>query len=117
MLAKAWSDLRAILPDYLKARDASGVTDGQTFQISQDLRARLTQCADEIDAAIDVLNHPADGHNAPRKTMGQFAGVSSSLRLLATGFIASRDYDAFLLQKGFGLGFTYGLIWVQEHHK
>ena len=116
-LAKAWNDLQSTLPDYLKARDASGSGDGKSFPIVAELRVRLVTCADMIDAAIDVLNHPASGHNAPRKTIGQFAGVSSSLRNLSNGFIGSRDYDTFMLQKGFGFGFTYCLIWTQEHHK
>ena len=116
-LAKAWNDLQSTLPDYTKIRNASGLSDGQSFQISDDLRLKLADCADVIDAAIDVLNHPSNGHNTPRKTIEQLAGVSGSLRRLSTGFIESRDYDTFMLQKRFGLGFTYALIWTQAHHQ
>ena len=116
-LAKAWYDLQSTLPAYLKARDANGTGDGRSFQIPQDLRLRLSACADAVDAAIDVLNHPANGHNVPRKTIGQFAGISRSLRGLSMGSIGSRDYDTFLLQKAFGFGFTYALIWTQEYHQ
>jgi hypothetical protein len=117
VLARAWQDLRAMLQEYLKVRDASGAKDGQTFPIPQDLRARLVQCADGIDAAVDALSHPSPGHHAPRSTIGQFTGVAHSLRQLSTGYIFTHDYDTFLLQKGFGLGFTYALIWTQEHHQ
>lgn len=39
------------------------------------------------------------------------------LRQFATGQIGSLDCDVFLAEKGFGLGFTYALIWVQSHHQ
>lgn len=116
-LAKAWTDLVIILPDYIKARDFSGAPDGKLFAIPPDVRTKLINCADAIDASIHALNHPAVGHSAPVKTIDQFARVSSSIRRLATGFVESHDYDAFLIEKGFGLGFTYALIWTQAHHK
>lgn len=113
ILAKAWQDLQTVLPDYQKERNASGLRDGQAFSISEDLRLRLTHCADTMDAALDVLNHPLPGHSPPHKTIGQFATVSDSLHRLSTGAIGSRDYDTFMLQKRFGLGFTDALIWAR----
>ncbi len=116
-LARAWDDLQSTLPSYIAARNASGLRDGQSFPIAAELRGKMVGCADVIDAALDVLNHPSAGHKAPHRTIGQFAGTSNSLRRLSTGFIESRDYDTFMLQKGMGLGFTYALIWAQEHHQ
>ena len=116
-LAKAWQDLQAVLPDYIKARDASGLYDGKTFTISQELRSKLNECANMIDAALASLKHPSSGHHAPQKTIGKFASVSTLLRRLSTGHIKSRDYDAFELQQDMGLGFTYALIWTKEHHQ
>jgi hypothetical protein len=112
-LAKAWQDLQTALPDYTKERNASGLHDGQAFSISEDLRTRITHCADTIDAALDVLRHPLPGHNTPHKTIGQFASVSDSLRRLSAGVIYSRDYDTFMLQKRFGLGFANALMWAK----
>jgi len=53
----------------------------------------------------------------PRSTIGQFAGAAGMLRSFATGQIGSLDYDVFMTQKSFGLGFTYALLWVQSHHQ
>lgn len=116
-LAMSWNDLQQILPDYTKARDESRTVGEYSFHITDNLRARLVKCADGIDASIAVLNNPSDGHKAPRSSIGQFARVSSSLRSLATGTVGSYDYDTFMLGKGFGLGFTYTLIWIQSHHQ
>lgn len=116
-LAQAWIDLVDILPAYTHARDASGVNEGSSFTVPADIKARLISCADAIDASIDVLMHPATGHAVPLRTIGQFAGVSHFLREFSTGLVASRDYDTFLAEKGFGLGFTYALLWVQSGYK
>ena len=116
-LAKAWQDLQVALPDYTKERKASGLHDGHMFLLSEDLRNRLTRCADTIDAALDVLKHPLPGHNIPQKTIGQFASASDSLRRLSAGAIESQDYDTFMLQKRFGLGFANGLIWTKSGYQ
>lgn len=121
VLALTWADLRTTLPDYERERDlalhASGTRDDTTFAISVPLRRRLLQCADHMDAALDVLAHPKEGHKMPRSTIGKFAGASADLRRFAAGQVGSWDYDVFLAEKGFGLGFTYALIWVQAHHQ
>lgn len=116
-LAKAWIDLVDILPAYIRARDDSGAGDGSSFTLPVDIQVRLISCADAIDASIDVLMHPATGHALPLKTIGQLAGVSASLRRFSKGFVDSRDYDTFLAEKGFGLGFTYAILWVQWGYK
>jgi hypothetical protein len=105
------------LPDYERERYAAGAGDESTFAITAPLSRRLRQCADDMDAALDVLAHPKEGHKPPRSTLGKFAGASALLRQFATGQVYSRDYDVFLAEKGFGLGFTYALIWVQSHHQ
>lgn len=116
-LAKAWADFAKILPDYLSARDASGAKDGETFVVPANIKVVLLKCADAIDASIDILQHPKNGHVAPLKTISQFAGSSGYLRQFAAGYVGSRDYDTFMAEKGFGLGFTYALIWTQSGHK
>ncbi len=117
VLAQTWAELRTALPDYERERDAAGARDDTNFAITVALSRRLLQCADNMDAALDVLAHPQEGHKLPRSTLGQFAGVSGMLRQFATGQVGSRDYDVFLAKKGFGLGFTYALIWAQAHHQ
>lgn len=116
-LAKAWQDMQSALPDYTKERKASGLQDGHAFSISADLRNQLTHCADTVDAAIDVLKHPRPGHIIPQKTVGQFATASDFLRRLSAGAIESQDYDTFMLQKRFGLGFTNALIWTKSGYQ
>jgi hypothetical protein len=117
VLAQTWAELRTALPDYQRERDAAGARDGTTFAITVALSRHLLQCADNTDAAIDVLAHPQEGHKPPRSTLGQFAGVSGILRQFATGQVGSMDYDVFLAEKSFGLGFSYALIWVKAHHQ
>lgn len=117
VLAMTWADLRTALPDYERERAASGARDGKTFAISAPLSRRLLKCADDMDAALDVLAHPKEGHKVPRSTLGKFAGASGDLRRLAAGQVASLDYDLFLIEKGWGLGFSYALVWVQSHHQ
>jgi hypothetical protein len=117
VLAHTWAEMRTSLRDYEHERSASGTRDGSTFAISVALSRRLLQCADDMDAALDVLAHPKEGHKMPRSTIGQFAGTSGLLRHFATGQVGSIDYDIFMAEKGFGLGFTYALIWVQSHHQ
>jgi hypothetical protein len=121
VLAQTWAEMRTAIPDYQRERDlalhASGSRDSTTFAISVPLSRRLLQCADNMDAALDVLAHPQAGHKLPRSTLGQFAGASGYLRLFATGQVGSLDYDVFLAEKSFGLGFSYALIWVQAHHQ
>lgn len=117
VLAKSWIDVRTFLPEYEKQRWASGVRDGGTFMLSKPLRDQMLRCADSIDAACHVLEHPHAGHTAPKSTLGKFSGCSDSLRRFAAGHADSNDYDTFLLQKGFGHGFTYLLIWVKAGHR
>ncbi|MCX6849823.1 MAG: hypothetical protein NTY98_12955 [Verrucomicrobia bacterium] len=117
VLAQTWAELRTALPDYQRERDAAGARDGTTFAITVARSRRLIQCADYMDAALDVLAHPKEGHKLPRSTLGQLAGASGYLRLFATGQVGSMDYDVFLAEKSFGLGFTYALIWVKAHHQ
>ena len=121
VLAQTWSELRTALQDYERERDlalhASGTRDNTTFAISVPLSRRLLQCADHIDAALDVLARPKKGHKMPSSTLGQFYGGSGMLRSFATGRVGSLDYDMFMAEKGFGLGFTYALIWVKAHHQ
>ena len=117
VLGQSWTELRAALPDYERERDAAGARDGTSFAITSDLSRRLLKCADAMDAALDVLSHPKESHTLPRSTIGQFAAVSGPLRRFAEGRVDSRDYDVFMSGKGFGLGFTYALIWAQSHHQ
>ena len=116
-LAQSWADLKAALPDYERERNEIGTYRGASFTISASLRDRLIKCADAMDAALDVLRHPKQDHVLPRSTVGQFGAVSVALRRFATGRIESRDYDVFMSGKGFGLGFTYALIWTQSGHQ
>jgi hypothetical protein len=116
-LAQSWADLRAVLPDYKRERNASGAHDGSSFTITPGLRDRLIKCADAMDAALDVLRHPKEGHALPRSTVGKFGAVSSSLRRFAAGKVESLDYEVPMAGKGFGLGFTYALIWAQSGHQ
>ncbi len=116
-LAKAWLDLIEILPAHVRARDSSGANDGETFAVPTEIKTRLIACADAIDASVDVLMHPKSGHLVPLKAIGQFAGTSGSLRNFASGTVWSRDYETFMAEKGFCLGFTYALIWTQAGHK
>ena len=117
VLAKTWAELRTALPDYERERYASGGLEGTTFAITAPLSRQLIRCADAMDASLDVLAHPKEGHKMPRSTIGQFAGAAGMLRSFATGHIGSLDYDVFMTQKSFGLGFSYALLWVQSHHQ
>ncbi len=117
VLAQTWAELRTALPDYQRERDAAGARDGTAFAITVALSRRLLQCADHMDAALDVLAHPKEGHKLPRSTLGKFAGASGALRHFASGQVGSMDYDVFLAEKSFGLGFTYALIWVKDLHQ
>lgn len=117
VLAQTWAEIRTTLRDYEHERSASGAREGATFAISAALSRRLFQCADDMDAALDVLAHPRQGHKMPHSTIGQFSGASGLLRYFASGQVGSLDYDVFMAEKGFGLGFTYALIWVQAHHQ
>ncbi len=117
VLSKCWADVRAFLPDYEEQRSASGVRDGGTFAITEPLSREMLRCADAMDAAIDVLNRPKDGHKLAKSTVGKFQGSSGALRWYAAGHAESNDYDTFMLQKGFGQGFTFLLIWVQSGHQ
>ena len=117
VLAKAWTDVRAFLPEYEKQRRASGVRDGGTFALSKPLGDEMLRCADAIDAALHVLENSPANHTAPTSTLGKFGGCSAYLRRFVSGHADSNDYDTLLLQKGFGHGFTYLLIWVQSGHR
>lgn len=117
VLALTWDELRIALPDYKRERDSAGARDGASFAITPDLRRRLLKCADAVDAALDVLARAREPHKVPRSTIGQFARVSRLLRHFADGRVESHDYDIFLSRKGFGLGFTYVLIWAQSNHQ
>jgi len=112
-LALSCVTLRGVLPYYEKERDGSTT---RPVKLSTGVKDRMVWCADAIDAALEVLRHPAPGHSVPKSTIGKLEGVSQSLRFYAAGNVESRDYDTFMLEKGFGLGFTYVLIWAQSHH-
>lgn len=115
-LAMAWIKVTQILPDYVRERDLNGAKDGQRFLLSNDVKQNLLECADAVDAAIHELQNSAPGHQAPSKSINQFASSSYMLRMFAEGRVLSYDYDTFLMEKGFGYGFTYLLIWVQNSH-
>lgn len=117
VLAQSWAELRASLPEYERERDAAGARDGASFKIPPELSRRILKCADGLDASLDVLARPKAGHKVPQSTIGQFAGVSDSLRRFAQGRVESRDYDVYMSGKGIGLGFTYVLIWTQSQHQ
>ncbi|WP_395743460.1 hypothetical protein [Prosthecobacter sp.] len=116
-LSKAWADLSAILPDYLRVRDASGIRDGGRFALPEKIKKVLLTCAETLDAAINVLQHPGAGHVAPRATIGSFKEASTTLQSMAKGNVESFDYETFILEQKFGRGFTNLLLWVQNHHK
>ncbi|MBN8417636.1 MAG: hypothetical protein J0L73_01825 [Verrucomicrobia bacterium] len=116
-LAKAWADVAAILPDYIRACDASAAKDGDTFVVPDNIKAELLKCAGTIDASLEVLRHPHGRHVAPSPAVRQFAGASRSLRRFSTGFVESRDYDTYLAQQAFGIGFADLLTWVRSHHR
>lgn len=113
-LAKTWQDLQTILPEYARARDASGLRDGKSFQIAPELQRKLVGCADVIDAATEIFRHPANGQSSPKTAVRQFAEASSSLRELSTGVIGSHDYDLVMIQKRMGAGFYHALMWTQK---
>ncbi len=116
-LAMAWIDASAILPNYIRACDTSAAKDGDTFVVPDEIKTRLLKCAGAVDAAMDVLRHPHGRHVAPDSAIRQFAGASRSLRRFSTGFVESRDYDTYLAEQGFGIGFTDLLFWVQSQYK
>ncbi len=118
VLCKAWTDLKTFLPAYELARNTSRAQEGQRFSIAPSLSHTLLTCADDIDAAVhDLKSSPMKGHAAPRMALNQFAGSSQTLRSLANGHVASLDYEIFMMEKGFSLGFTYALIWAKENHQ
>lgn len=116
-LAKAWIDFAEVLPAYIKSRNDLLPKDAEKFPIPAEMQMLLVQCADKVDAAIDVLKHPVKGHKVPLNTIARFKSASDSLRMFSRGEVFSLDYDTFLAGKGFGLGFTQLLIWVQDHHQ
>ncbi len=115
-LAKAWTDLRSVLPEYTEACNSSGMQSGQTFPISAELQSKLVACADLVQSAIPVLSHPAYGQKPPTKAVGRLTGISLFLRKLSTGAIGSRDYDTEELCQCFGFAFIDTFVWMQECH-
>jgi hypothetical protein len=107
VLAQTWNQLRKLLPEYERQRNA----------LPANLQTKLLKCADQMDAAIDVLGHPKQGHRVPQSTLGQFSEAAISLRNLAAGIEEDRDYDVFMIGKRIGLGFTYTLIWAKSGHR
>lgn len=116
-LSKAWTDFAAILPDYIHARNDAGARDGDRFAIPAKIKASLLTCAESLDAATDLLSHPQPGHAPPGSAIGKFAEASLSLQRFSDGFVESLDYDTYLVEQEFGMGFTNLLFWVQAHHK
>jgi hypothetical protein len=116
-LARAWMELITALADYERERSAAHAKEGSAFAITSGLSRRLQRCADDTDAALAVLSHPKPGHQAPQSTVNKFKEASASLRFFAQGKVGSLDYDIFMTGKGYGLGFTYLLIWAQSHHR
>ena len=116
-MAKAWSELATVLPDYIRARNEAGAKDGGRFAVPAKIKIVLLTCAETIDASTDALNHPQAGHASPRSAIRQFAGASTSLQGFSDGFVESLDYDTYLVEQQFGMGFTNLLFWVQAHHK
>ncbi|MBB5035747.1 hypothetical protein [Prosthecobacter vanneervenii] len=116
-LSKSWTDLAAILPEYIHARYAARARDGDRFVVPEKIRKALLTCAEALDASAEALSHPQAGHVSPRSAIRQFAGASSSLQRFSQGFVESLDYDTYLVEQQFGIGFTNLLFWVQSHHK
>ncbi|MDI1313382.1 hypothetical protein [Prosthecobacter sp.] len=116
-LALAWTDVVAILPSYIRARDASAAKNGDKFTVPDEIKTMLLKCAGTVDASLDALRHPHGRHVAPRPAIRQFAGASRSLRRFSTGFVESRDYDTYLAEQGFGIGFSDLLSWLQANYK
>jgi hypothetical protein len=116
-LAKASADVFAVLPEYERVRNDSGMRDGQTFAIPESIAATFIRSADAIDAACHVLKSVAPPHAPPMMTVGQFHSVSDSLRLLSSGMIDSHDYDIDLIGQRFGLGFTNAMVWTKNAHQ
>lgn len=116
-LSKAWTDLSAILPDYIRARDAAGIRDRGRFAVPEKVKKALLTCAETLDASIAVLQRPGAGHTTPRSTIGSFASASLTLKSMAEGNVESFDYETFILEQKCGRGFTNLLLWVQAHHK
>jgi len=115
-LAKAWSDFHTASPAYWKAREASGIVSGK-FAIPADLSATFSSAADAVEAAVKILSHPAPGHQAPQKTIGQLNQCISPLRMLATGAVDGYGYDHDMVGQRFALAFTGLLVWAQERHQ
>lgn len=116
-LAMAWIDAASVLPNYIHACDASGAKDGDKFVVPDEIKTKLLKCAGTMDASIDLLSHPHGRHVAPRSAIRQFASASRSLRRFSTGFVESRDYDTYLTEQAFGIGFTNLLSWVHANYK
>lgn len=106
VLAQTWNRLRTLLPESERQRNAPPA----------DLKAKLLRCADQMDAALDVLRHPKRDHLPPESTLGQFTAAAASLRNLAAGKEEDREYGVFMIGKRIGLGFTYVVIWAKSGH-
>lgn len=116
VLAKACTDFHSMLPAYMKAREASGVTRGN-FAIPGEIRTTFLGCADAIDAANRNLETIKAPHKVPRMTINQFAEAARLIRELATGYIDGYGYDYDLVGQRLGLAFTNGLIWALKRHQ
>ncbi len=115
-LAKATTDFHAVLPEYLKARNASGVASG-TFLLPAPIKATLDRCADAIVAATAVLGEAAPPHAVPKMAIAQFLQAAGYIGELASGSIDGYGYDYDEVGQRLGLAFTNAIIWTQNHHR
>ena len=115
-LSKACTDYYAAEPEYLKARDESGVSSG-TFPIPNGIRATFAGCAAAIEAATAALGAAKPPDNVPKMTIDQFQQASGLIRELASGSIDGYGYDYDMVGQRFGLAFTNAIIWTQHHHQ
>lgn len=117
VLSKAWTDVTAITPAYNKARDASQVRDGGKFKLPEAVRSQLTASVGALDAAMEVLKHPAQGHKPPLTALLRLEAASEMLHMFAAGGVQSLDYDLFLMGQSFSLGFDHLLIWIESSYQ
>lgn len=115
-LAKAAMEFEAILPEYIAARNASGVSAG-TFAIPKHIQAAFFAQADVMEAAQNILRKVHSPHEAPTITVQHLDQAVTWLRILAKGEIDGLGYDHDFVSQHTALSLSCAFVWMKEGYR
>jgi hypothetical protein len=114
-LAWAAQKFREVLPAYLEVRGSSR---SERIVLPTHIRTSLTQIADAIEAASAALEKVTTPHQPPLKAIGNLQSAAGQVQDLAAGITdGAYHYDYDMVGQRLGLGTSYLLIWVHQHHQ